>query len=246
MSSTDIATVLDPNNPAIQQYRQQAPELLAIAEGISITTDADLLLAAEHTKSATGAVKAIKALFSPAKKALDEAKRQITGLENTLLDGFQRADEILRKKVTLYHTLRRQQAEAEQRARAEAERRIREDALIEQAAQLENLANTTGDEHFRKAAEQTLNIPVRPPVVECDLPKVAGLTFREEVGFKVVDMTALVSAAATGQVSIQALQANEKWLRTEASQRAAALRDGDVLFPGVVVTKTNDVSVRTR
>lgn len=242
----DLATILDPQNQTVRQFRQQALELLALAEGVAIISDDGLQEAAQYTHMATAAVKAIKVLFKPAKSALTEAKRQVDGLEQALLDGFVRADAILRSKVTAYHSERARIAREQQRQREETERRAREDALLAQAATLENLANATGDEHFRKAAEQTLAMPVRTPVISLEMPKVPGMTFREETGVFIADFPALVAAVTAGQVSMQALLPNEKWLRDEAKQRGTAIKDGDLLCPGVLVTKTSDVSVRTR
>ncbi|HET9023068.1 MAG TPA: hypothetical protein VFN64_00760, partial [Burkholderiaceae bacterium] len=102
--------------------------MLATAQTLQIQSDADLLVAAEHTKAATAACKAIKALFKPARQSLDNAKRTIASLEAALLDGFEQADRVLRRKVTEYHVARRRQAEAERQAREAAERKRREDA----------------------------------------------------------------------------------------------------------------------
>lgn len=246
MASTDLATILDPSNPAVQTYRQQAPELLAVADGLVIDSEDGLQEAAKYTQTATAACRAIKKLFKPAKDALLEAKRQVDGLEKSLLDGFERADAILRRKVTDYNNERQRRAREEQRIREEAERKAREDALIAQAAALENMARQTGDPHYQKAAEQTLNIPIRTPTVRVEVPKVQGLTFREETGVNVSDFGALIAAVAAGQVDQQALMPNVPWLRNEAKQRGTAVKDGDQLFPGVLVTKTSDVTVRTR
>ncbi|HET9024316.1 MAG TPA: hypothetical protein VFN64_07060, partial [Burkholderiaceae bacterium] len=189
---------------------------------------------------------AIKALFKPARQSLDHAKRTIASLEAALLDGFEQADRLLRAKVTAYHVERRRQAEAERRAREAAERKRREDAQVEQAARLENLARATGEAHYQRAAEMVLNQPTRTPPVQLDLPAVPGFSFREETRIEVADLGALVAAVAAGQVDLAALLPNESWLRTEAVQRGTTVKDGDLLFPGVLVTKTPDVTVRTK
>lgn len=246
MADSALASVLDPNNPAIKQYQAQAPELLTLARELEITSDEGLIAAAEHTRTASGAVKAIKLLFKPAKQAIDNAKAQIIQLENNLLLGFQQADEMLRAKVTNFNAKRLEQARKEQREREAAERKIREDEQIATAARLETLAKTTGDAHFQKAAEATLNAPVRQPVIKLEMPKPAGMTFRVEIGVDVFDLDALVKAVAAGEVGREALTANTSWLAREAKSRGEAMADGDLLFPGVSVTKRNDVTVRTR
>src|SRR5688572_22236509 len=122
-----IAAVLDPNNQAVTQYRQQAPELLALAEALEITSDDGLVDAAEYTKTSSAACRAIKAMFKPAKDALNEAKRQVTALESGLLSGFERADAILRGKVTVYRTEQVRRAAEDRRRREAEERKRRED-----------------------------------------------------------------------------------------------------------------------
>jgi hypothetical protein len=241
-----LASVLDPNHPQITQYRTQSPELLALAESLDITSDAGLLEAAEHTKAATSACRAIKALFKPAKDALNEAKRQISGLEDGLLSGFERADDILRRKVTLYRAEQNRRAVEERQRREAEERQRREDEQIAQAARLETMARKTGEAHYERAAEFVLDQPVRVMVATEKPVTPKGLSFRTEIGIHVQDVNALIAAVAAGYVSTDALLPNLPWLRTEAKQRADALTGGDEVFPGVLITKTTDVTVRTR
>jgi hypothetical protein len=241
-----LSTVLDPNNQQMVTFRQQAPQLLETAQALVITDDAGLMDAAEITKTTTAAVKGVKALFLPAKRSLTDAKRQIDGLEASLLSGFEQADAILRGKVTAYHVERRKLAQAEQQRQLAEEKKRREDEQLAQALRLAELAKTTGEEHYARAAEVVINQPVRTPTVAVEMPKVKGMSFREETGVQVFDLFALVQAVAAGKVSIEALQANEKWLRGEAVQRGTTVKDGDALVPGVLVTKKPDVTVRSR
>lgn len=245
-TQASLAVLLDPNNQQVQAYRQKAPELLALAHGLQIRSDADLHTAAEHTQASSAAVKAIKKLFKPANDALNEAKKAVAALEDGLVGGFEIADTILRQKITAYHSKRQREAQEEARRRQEEETRAREAAQLEQASRLEVLANATGDEHFRAVAEAVLTAPVRTAVVPVEMPKAKGLSFRDETSVDVTDLDVLISAVASGQVSRQALLANTSWLRTEAVQRGTTIADGDVLFPGVVVRKMADVTVRTR
>lgn len=246
MASDALTQVLNPENPQIQAYRQQAPELLGLAESLQITSDDGLREAAEHTKAASSAVKAIKAMFKPAKAALDEAKRSVSALESGLLAGFERADAILRAKVTDYNRKRLREIEEQRRALEAEARRKREDEQVAQAARLENMARQTGEQHYQRAADMVLNAPIRTPVVNIEKPKVKGLTFREETGIQVVDRDALFDAVARGDVPREAFMPDGPWLRQQAVNRGTAVKDGDLLFPGVLVTKTDDVTVRTK
>lgn len=219
---------------------------MATAEALQVDSDEAFLEAGELAKTATAAVRAIRELFKPAKQAIDSAKKGVLNLEASLLSGFTRADAVLRAKTIAYNTERTRIAKEEQRRREEAERKRREDDKVNQAARLENLAVATGDTHYQQAAEQVLAQPVRAAVVPLEKPAIKGMTFREEVGVEVFDLSALVVAVAAGEVNLQAVLANPAWLRKWAETRAAALNHGDQLCPGVRVTKTQDVTVRTR
>jgi hypothetical protein len=246
MPDNALAKVLDPNDPEILSYRSQAPELLAVAQSLTITSDAGLIEAAEHTKLATSACRAIRDLFKPAKKALNDAKIQIAGLEAQLAAGFEQADTILRNKVVAYRNEQTLRALAERRRKEEEERKRREDDQLAQAARLETMARTTGQEHYERAAQMVLNQPVRVAILEEQPVTPKGLSFREETAVEVTDIAALIAAVAAGAVDSKALLANTTWLRNEAKQRGTAIKDGDELCPGVVVIKTPDVTVRTR
>lgn len=238
--------MLDPNNPIKKQYEAQAPELLALAEALEITSDAGLETAAEHTKAATAACRAIKAMFKPAKDSLTDTKRAIDRIEKGLLEGFEKADALLRAKVAAYGARRRREAELEQARLREEARKQREAELLEQALRLEKMATVTGEDHYRRAADLTLNQPVRTPTVTVEAPKVKGITPRTERTVAVVDPAALVAAIAAGRVSTQAVVPNMTWLRGEARQRGTAVKHGDELFPGVVIVETDDITVRLK
>ena len=246
MATDALAAVFDPKNPEIVQYRQQAPELLALADALVIASDAEMVLAAEQTKMSSAACRAIKAMFKPAKDALNEAKKQVTALESGLLAGFEKADTILRRKMADYRNEQLRRASEERRQREAEERKRREDEQLAQAARLETLARTTGEAHYQRSAEFVLDQPVRVAVAAVAPEKPKGISFREETGVEVTNIGALVAAVAAGEVSVDALLPNHAWLRTEAKQRGTAMKDGDTLFPGVLVTKTTDVTVRTR
>ncbi len=247
MEPNALATVLDPDNPQLATYRQQAPELLAVAESLVIASDADLEVAAEYTRSATAAVKAIRGMFKPARDALTAAKRQIDALESNISRGFVAADDLLRAKVTAYRTKRVREAEQERQRQFAEELKRREDEQIAQAARLETMARQTGETHYERAAELVLNQPVRKPSIAAPAPpKTKGISDRIETGVEVFDLKALALAVGEGRVDMLAITANTAWLRREAVQKGNTVQDGDVLFDGVRVTKTPDITVRTR
>jgi hypothetical protein len=236
---SDITSLTDPNNPTVIRWRNQAPELLHQAESLEIQTDDDLANAADLTRLTTSAVKGIKDLFKPAKQSIDNAKRVLTALETSLIEGFEKADTILRRKCTSFNVERMRQRDVERRRlEAEAIKKAEDDKLAE-ALRLEQLGKATGDQHYIKSADQVLSTPVRATVHQAPVTKVKGMSFREEVGADVHDFDALVDAVLAGKVERAALLPNLAWLKAEAQQRGVAFD-----IPGVTRTVTNDVTVR--
>lgn len=224
-----IATITDPENPTIKRWQTEAPALLTSAEQLTIVDDAGLVEAAEMTKLTTTAIKGIKALFVEPKRSLDRAKQQVMSIERALLAGFERADVIFRAKVTAYHVEREEQRKAEQRRLVDEARAREASERLDDAVRLENLAEATGDEHYRKIADQVLDHPrpigiaITPPALK---PK--GISFPDDVDVEIFDTHALIAAVASGRVVLDELTAIRmanslhSWLKAEAKQRGAA------------------------
>lgn len=222
--------------------RTQAPELLTRAEALQVRSDADLSLAGELARAAAALKKNIRALFVKPKRKADEAKQAILDEERGLLAPLERADALLRRKMEDYVRERQRQAREEAERRAAEERRRREDEAVSQAARLEDLAHATGDEHYQRAAEQTLAAPVRPPTAAVAPPRVDGVGFRKrDPKVQVLDLTALARAVADGRVPPQAILPNQRWLDLEAKQRGPLY---DVPGTAVIEDDTPRTTVR--
>jgi len=220
-----LTSVLDPNNEEIARWRTQAPELLTVAEAFVVADDHDCEIAADHVRTTSGMIKAVKTRFKPVKQSLDLAKKQVTLLETDLIEKVIRADDIFRRKVTDYKVQQRRLADERRRAEEAAIRKQREDEQVAEAARLESMAAATGDEHFRRAAERVLEAPTRPAVVSIAKPApTKGVTLREETGIVVRDLDAFIQHVATTGEGRGAIALNPSWLRKEAEQRS--LRDG--------------------
>lgn len=149
---------------------------------------------------------------------------------------------------------RRLEKEAQDRERARlqeeadrlaAEAKAKEEAALmaesrEQASLLETQAEelkTTADEVRQEAATvQAPVLPVRPAVAPAK-----GITVKANWCHEVTDLMALVKAVAAGTVSIQAICANDVYLR----QRAKADKN-TIQIPGVRFYDAGTVSTRSR
>ncbi len=112
---------------------------------------------------------------------------------------------------------------AEERRLQEEARKQEEERRLQDALEAEASGN-------KEEAEDLMNAPVDAPVVtvQKQTPKIAGVSFREIWDAEVTDFPALVKAVASGQVSINALEANQKFLRLQAQSLKATMR-----IPGV-------------
>lgn len=186
------------------------------------------------------------------KKSLDIYRPHLTKLgaaESKFKGQLVNWQEVQRRRAAEEARLAREAAEAEaKRLREEAEARMREaeeaarlqrtaedagdtdlaDALAEQAAQLEELAQE------RKVEAETIPTPQPKP-----LPKLNGITSRETWSAEVTDLMALVRAVAAGTVPLRAIQADMTFLR----QQAVSMKS-DLNYPGVKAVSTPTVAGR--
>lgn len=215
--------------------------ILLRAQALDIQDDSDLELAALDAQTVARGKQVITEFFRPMKKATDEAHKAVVRQEKGLLSLWERADILIRGRMTDYKVRRDERREKE---RALLEKQARDKAADEQlakAVQLETLGKATGDERYLKAANQTLSAPVRVPVVAAPPPpKLAGVSFGEPtVGVALEDIMLLCRAVADGVVDAQAVEWNQSWLRQKAK-----LDGKGFSVPGVRRTETQGVTVR--
>lgn len=165
---------------------------------------------------------------------LREAKRQIDATmkklksvfdgPRTILDGIARR---ISNAMTAWQRDEQLKQEAEQRRRAaEAaaeQEKIRKEAE-KQAKKAEKAGDTQTAEMLRTTAQQVV---VSAPVVQTEVPKVAGLATRETWRGECFDLAALAMGVATGEVPSTAIQVNQTVLN-----QAARAAKGQFSWPG--------------
>lgn len=150
------------------------------------------------------------------KKPLEEAKKQILG-----------------PAMARYQERASQEAKAEQERLQSEMRKAQEEALLREA----EAAHDAGDLAKAKAILET-------PIVDVAIaiPKIGveGVSFRETYSAEVTDLAELVKAVSRGEVSIQALKANETWLNGQARALKTEFKS-----PGVKLVRRAGISTRT-
>lgn len=179
-------------------------------------------LVAEIQKSTRPVIQAAKAAHSAALKQ-----------EKDLLAPLEEAETLIKRKVQTYVTEEERKAREQAALEAAAAREQQEKAERE-ARELAEMGEHELAEHVREEAAAATALPIVPAP-----PKAQGIVTPETWHFEVVDLKALVSAVARGDVPLAALLANEKVL----GQQARALR-AELQWPGVRVYSQRGVTVR--
>src|SRR5678810_130869 len=202
-------TVPGPGDPKFAQAEQAGPLFVQQAEAMVISNDDQLLEAEQLLRRFARAKQQVEDLFvrplsdaQEAKRAAERTRKSIVESQDTLLRPLLRADGMVRAKVSAYRVqLDRETARKKLENEAAARRRV-EDEQLERAARLENLAQATGDDAYRLAAERELNSAARPLVVEpvAPAPKTTGVSYPDVIGVEVRDVRALCRAVADGAV----------------------------------------------
>lgn len=152
------------------------------ARQISIKTMADYTRAGEIMMTIKAIRKKITETFRPIKQKMDAAKQEVLDQERAADAPLKEAESLLSPQIIAWNREQeRLRQEEETRLREEArkqeeERRLQEAILAEQAGQKEE-------------AEAIMDTPVQvaPVVVPKSVPKVAGMSIRENWKFKVTN-----------------------------------------------------------
>lgn len=161
--------------------------------------------------------------FKPIKQSIDVAKKTVLDRERLVATPVLEEEDRIGRLMVVY-------TDEQERKRKLAERQSQDDAQIVEAEQYEML----GD---KEAAEAALNgqglVQVKQP---SSVPKVAGISYRENWHCEVVNLKALVQSVAEGKAPLAYLQANVSALNSAARSLKTELN----AIPGVkaVLTKT--------
>ncbi len=161
----------------------------------------------------------------PRIREADKHHKNMVADLKSLRDPFANGAKTAKRKMIVYD--QEQQAIARKK-QFELERQEREQAENE-VLELAELAEAAGE---KELAEELVSKPVEVAsiVVEKEVPKVKGFSYRSVWSCEVVDFKALVMAVVEGKAPWEAIQPNEKFLGEQASSLKFAL-----MWPGIKV-----------
>ncbi len=167
----------------------------------------------------------------------DKLHKGIVAAIKDVLGDIPADKDTLAKKIRAWRSREEEQAKEEERrltelaAKQEEERRLQDAlSLEEEATRLkamghEGLAEEVKQEAETVLTEQTSHIP--PPIVQRNIPK-GGPSKRKYTKIEVTNLTLLIKAVASGTVPIQALKADESFIRNQAERLKSSFN-----YPGV-------------
>lgn len=161
------------------------------------------------------------------------AHKQAVGLKKEVAGPLETAKRIVGDAMAKWNFEQRQKAAEETRKLEEQSRKLQEDAAIAQAQQLH-------DAGHKELAESVISQPIVTPSFKREIVTADGVGFRTTYSAEVMDIRALIIAAAAGTVPLASLKADTVFLNKQAS----ALKH-EMKYPGVRVKETSSAAVRS-
>lgn len=213
------ANALPARVPEVQALQGDQESLLVQAGAIQVVDAASYARAAEIGQILTAFVKKAEALFNPHIERAYATWNGLTKERKAFIDPLQAAIATVKARGVKWSQDEEEKTKAAQRlADAESARLAREEA-DRKVVEAER-ARAQGDvETARELVQEAEEIRQSPPPgahVQSAVPKVAGVGVRANWVHEVTDFKALVKAVAEGKVSMEALQANDTYLRGRA------------------------------
>jgi hypothetical protein len=224
-------------NTAVQEVTEEALTYPDMAEALVITDQASYERAGKFVIGIKKLKKKITDTFKPMKQAADAAKRVILDQEKEANAPIKEAESIVSGRMIAWDQEQRRIREEAERAAREKARKEDEERRLKEAEQLE----TEGDKEAADAVLEDETVVVTPPPMPKP-EKPAGVSYRViySVDETTIDLKALAEASLKGQIPIQAIQPNIKFL----NQQARSLKDA-MNWPGVTVTSKQSLAGRT-
>jgi hypothetical protein len=216
------------------EKRKEWAPIVESAKTITVTDAASKELAVGHGRLLQASIKGLTDLYTHTKRAIDAIKDPVLAAEKEDVGAINAAKDALGTKVLAYNREQdRIQAENNRLAQEAARKQAEEDRLQEAIA----LA-ALGE---KEESEQILNEPVipAPAIVQESNVKVQGEVSTQRYTAVVTDLKLLVDAVAAGTVPLQAVLANESFIKNQAKQ----FREG-LQYPGVKVAPIDKLHFR--
>lgn len=210
--------------------------IVAVAHAMVVKDQETHGQALEFLKSTAAKRKVVEEAFAEPKSAAWKAHKAIVELEKKLVQPCDDARRIVADKASQYEAeCRRREEEERRRLEAEA-RKAEEDRILAEA----EIAEAFGQD---AVAEEILNQPVEPTpvVVPTERAKVEGVSSRELWRAEIVDLAALVRAAANNPAFVALLMPNMPALNALARATKTLMN-----VPGVKAVAETSLAVRTK
>ncbi len=220
-------------DPEVQEVTTLALSVPDQAKAIAaIKTPGDYVRAGEILITIKEIRKKIEATFKPIKQKMDAAKKEVLDQERAADAPLKQAEEYIKPLIRAYD-------DEQERIRREEERRLQEEARKREEEERLAAALQAEQDGAPEEATAILEEPVivAPIVIPKATPQVAGISYRENWKYQVVDLKALVSAVAAGRVPINAIKADDVFLGQQARSLKSSMN-----YPGVKVYSEKTVA----
>jgi hypothetical protein len=219
---------------AEQQLTHEGGNLIAAAEALQVTNDAEEQAAFDFRNSIKNSSATVVEYFSKMKSDAHKAWKTICGKENAELEPRTRAEQIINRKLSAYRAEKEQRALEERRQREEAARKLAEDQQLAEAA----AAEAAGD---HQTAEEIISAPIRVAPPEVAISKPVGGSYRGVWNFEITSLQQLVTYIAANPALLNLLKPNETAIRS----LVIAQKDG-FNIPGVRAWETKSPATARR
>ena len=210
------------------------------ATGLEVKTPDEHDKALSRLKEIKGIRSRVVEFFAPSKSAALEAHRAVVASERAFTDRLDRAEATVKPKLLAYQRDEEEKRLAEQRrlqSIADEKARREQEKLAAQAAKAEASGKTEKAEALREAAA-TVEAPV---IAVASRVETKGSSIRMTWKGEVIDMAALIAAAAPGTVAASFIEVNQS-----AVDAFARSTRGGVVVMGVRFSEVAGLSVSKR
>lgn len=169
--------------PEIQDLQTSSTDMLSQAGVLTVKDDASFSLGGEMLLEIKRRSKVVEERFAEPVSLAHKAHKALTSLRDSVLGPFKQAEITIKGKLGVY------QQEVERKRQQEAER-LRKQAEAKAEADRIAKAEEQMDKGDLEGCKQTLEAPIAPVVITPptpEPPKVAGVSFREDWKYEVVN-----------------------------------------------------------
>lgn len=221
------------HDPSVVAIVPKAKEVAAAAV-IVIKTPAQYQQAGEHLKTVNAALEVIETARVRITGPLNTSIREVNNQARESSAPWLHAQQTLKRGLLAYSN-EQLRIQREQQQRADEAARKTQEKLQLQAATAQAAGKMEKAEVLQSRAEAVV-----PAIITREIPKVAGLSTRENWFAECTDLDKLVAAVAAGTAPLSLLMANDKVL----GQQARSLKK-DFIVPGVRVWSEKSLAAGT-